>query len=85
MSTPLTQLIQEISQQMQALCEALGRRAEEIRNAGNEPEVAKKLAIGAGTMRDSGHLYLTWARHYASLAEGNPEASDEEDEADFEV
>jgi hypothetical protein len=40
----------------------------------------------ADTMRDSGNLYLTWAKHYAALAEGNTDASSDEDETeDFDV
>ncbi len=85
MSNHLTQIINDIGKQMQTLSRELEQRAEEIRNAGKEPDVAKKLAMGADTMRDSGNLYITWARHYVALASGNPEASDDEDESDFDV
>ena len=34
-------------------------------------------------MRDSGNLYLTWAKHYAaSVAQGNTDASSDEDETE---
>ena len=33
-------------------------------------------------MRDSGHVYVTWARHYAGLSEGTTE---DRDEAEFSV
>lgn len=85
MSIQFAQLINDIVKQMRTLCEALEQRAEELRQSGKEPEVAKKLALGADTMRDSGNLYITWARHYAALAEGNPEASDQDEESDIGV
>jgi hypothetical protein len=33
-------------------------------------------------MRDSGNIYLSWARHYASLSDGTSDASNEDDESD---
>ena len=47
-----------------------------------DPELAEKLIKAADTMRDSGNLYLTWAKHFAALAEGNTDASSDEDETD---
>ena len=41
-----------------------------------------ELIKAADTMRDSGNLYLTWAKHFAALAEGNTDASSDEDETD---
>lgn len=77
------ELIAEISRMMKSFSEALERRAEEIHATGRDSELAGKLATGADAMRDSGNLYLTWARHYAALSEGTSDAADEEDEADF--
>jgi hypothetical protein len=50
-----------------------------------EADLVGKLVKGADAMRDSGNIYLSWARHYAGLAQGNPEAAVEEDESDFDV
>jgi hypothetical protein len=36
-------------------------------------------------MRDSRDIYLSWARHYAALSEGNSEAAEDEDEVEFGV
>jgi len=65
---------------------ALERRAAEIQTTGKDPELVEKLVKAADTMRDSGNLYLTWAKHYAALAEGNTDATSDEDETeDFDV
>lgn len=83
MSNEVTQLIDEIGSEMERLHAALERRADELRTTGGDTETATKLAKGADAMRDSGNLYVTWARHYAALSEGRAGAADEEDEADF--
>jgi hypothetical protein len=77
------QLIGEMTVLMTAFSPALERRAIEIEASGKDSELAAKLVKGADVMRDSGHLYLTWARHYAALSEGNPEAAENADEAEF--
>ncbi|TLY15638.1 MAG: hypothetical protein E6K69_05810 [Nitrospirae bacterium] len=83
MGNEARELIAEISRMMKRLSEALERRAEEIQATGGDSELAGKLAKGADAMRDSGNLYLTWARHYVALSEGTSDAADEADEADF--
>jgi hypothetical protein len=82
----LDELLQEIAGLLSEYPRAIERRAAAIRVAGKDPELAEKLVKAAGTMRDSGNLYLTWAKHYAALAEGNTDASTDEDETeDFDV
>jgi hypothetical protein len=76
------ELIGEISTLVAEFPRALERRAAEIQATGKDPELAGKLVKGADAMRDSGNIYLTWARHYAALSEGNAEAADEEDESE---
>jgi hypothetical protein len=66
--------------------QALERRASEIQITGKDEELVGKLMKGADAMRDSGNIYLSWAKHYANLAEGNSDASSDEDETeDFDV
>ena len=76
-------LLGEIAALMKQFPIALERRASEIEASGKDPELAQKLAKGADAMRDSGNIYLNWARHFASMSEGNAEAAEDEDEADF--
>ena len=79
------QLIGKMAALMAAFSPALELRAGEIQASGKNVELADKLLKGADVMRDSGYLYLAWARHYAGLSEGNPETAEEADEAEFSV
>jgi hypothetical protein len=80
------ELLKEISGLIQQYPKAIERRAADIQAAGKDPDLVEKLVKAADTMRDSGNLYLTWAKHYAALAEGNTDASSDEDETeDFDV
>jgi hypothetical protein len=79
------QLIGKMAALMAAFSPALELRAGEIQASGKNAELADKLLKGADVMRDSGYLYLAWARHYAGLSEGNPETAEEADEAEFSV
>lgn len=82
----LNELLGEIAGLINEYPKAIGRRAAVIQAAGKDPELVEKLVKAADTMRDSGNLYLTWAKHYAALAEGNSDASSDEDETeDFDV
>ncbi|WP_455370176.1 hypothetical protein [Petrachloros mirabilis] len=82
----LDELLKEITGLIHEYPRAIERRAAEIQLAGKDPELVEKLLKAADTMRDSGNLYLTWAKHYAALAEGNTDAASDEDETeDFDV
>ncbi|MDH4082585.1 MAG: hypothetical protein OEV99_09630 [Nitrospira sp.] len=61
---------------------AIERQAGLLQATGKDPELVEKLVKAADTMRDSGNLYLTWAKHYAAMAKGNTDASSDEDETD---
>lgn len=79
-------LLIEITQLLSEYPKAIERRAAIIHATGKDPELVDKLVKAADTMRDSGNLYLTWAKHYAALAEGNTDATSDEDETeDFDV
>ena len=82
----IEELLREISGLIGEYPKAIERRAAAIQAMSKDPELVEKLVKAADTMRDSGNLYLTWARHYAALAEGNTDASSDEDETeDFDV
>lgn len=82
----IDELLKEISRLIHQYPKAIERRAAVIQATGKDPELVEKLVKAADTMRDSGNLYLTWAKHYAALAEGNTDASSAEDETeDFDV
>lgn len=75
------ELLGEITTLLNRFPKVLEHRAAEIEAAGKNPELASKLAKGADAMRDSGNLYITWARHFAGLSEGTSDAADDEDES----
>ncbi len=80
------ELLQEITGLISEYPKVLERRAADIHTSGKDPDLAQALVKAADTMRDSGNLYLTWARHYASVAAGNTDASSDEDETqEFDV
>jgi len=82
----LNELLREINGLLTEYPIAMERRAAAIHATGKDPELAEKLMKAADTMRDSGNLYLTWAKHYAAMAEGNTDAlSDEDETEDFDV
>jgi hypothetical protein len=82
----ISELLDNISALISDYPRALERRAAVLQATGKDPELVGKLVKAADTMRDSGNLYITWARHFAALAEGNSDASAGEDETeDFDV
>jgi len=82
----LDEMLREISVLLSEYPKAIEQRASVIHAIGKDPELAEKLVKAADTMRDSGNLYLTWAKHYAALAAGNTDATSDEDETeDFDV
>ncbi len=82
----LDELLHDIAGLLHEYPKALERQAAALHAMGRDPELVEKLVKAADTMRDSGNLYLTWARHFAALAEGNTDASsDEDDTEDFGV
>jgi hypothetical protein len=64
----LGNLIEEIADLMSRFPKLLEQRAAQIQATGGNVELANKLLQGASAMRDSGAIYVSWARHYASLA-----------------
>ena len=76
-----SELLGEITTLLNRFPKVLEHRAAEIEATGKDPELASKLAKGADAMRDSGNLYITWARHFAGLSEGTSDAADDEDES----
>lgn len=78
MSTEIRQSIAAVEQAMENLNQAFERHAETLR----APEQAKELQkwlTGVQAMRDSGHIYLNWARHYAQAADADGSGEDQDD------
>lgn len=73
------QLVGEMAALIAALAPALRRRAADLAVSGKDTAVVGKLLKGADALRDSGSMYLTWAHHYAALADGHGEETEETD------
>ncbi len=85
MSQDLRELMDGIRNQMTQFHEQLEHRAQEIELTGGDTDVVKKLTMGADAMKDSGNIYISWARHYVALSEGGAAEAEEgeEDSDDF--
>ncbi len=73
-------LVERIAAVLAEFPQAMEHRAAGLAASGHDPDVVARLLKGAEAMRDSGSMYLTWARHYDALSEGRPEGVDEADE-----
>ncbi len=75
-------LLEEIKDLMRRFPQALEQRSAEIQAAGKDPDAAAKLRGGADAMKDSGNIYVSWAKHYVSLASGNTDATTADDDSE---
>jgi len=78
----LDELLHDIAGLLHEYPKAIERQGAAIHASGKDFELAKKLIKAADTMRDSGNLYLTWAKHFAALAKGDTDASSDEDDTE---
>lgn len=83
MSTEIRQSIAAVEQAMESLNQAFERHAESLR-APEQANALQKWMAAAQAMRDSGHIYLNWARHYAQSA-GAGASGQNQDDADLEA
>ena len=56
MSQDLRELMNGVSKQMTEFHKRLESRAQEMEIAGGDPDVIRKLSLGAGAMKDSGNI-----------------------------
>ena len=75
--TEVRQLVSEMAALMSKLAPALQRRAANLAAGKKAGDLVDTLRKGADAMQGSGNLYLTWARHYAALADNTAEEIDE--------
>jgi len=67
MNDEIQQSLTEIAQAMENLHRAFEKRAEDLRKQG-DPDTLQQWIKATQAMRDSGHIYLSWAKHYARSA-----------------
>jgi len=81
MNDELQKSLTEIAQAIEHLNRAFEKRAEDLRNLGDSAALQQWIKA-THAMRDSGNIYLTWAKHYARSA-GIKSIGDESDENDL--
>jgi hypothetical protein len=67
MNDEIQQSITGIAQAMENLNRAFEKRVEDLRNLGDSAALQQWIKA-TQAMRDSGNIYLTWAKHYARSA-----------------
>ena len=80
MSEDLKQQVEAITGQMANFHQSLESMARELELKGEDPEIVTKLMNGADAMKDSANIYLSWARHYVKLSEGEASEAEEGEE-----
>jgi len=79
MSEDIRQSILDVALAIERLNQAFEKRVQALREAGDANEL-KQWLTATHAMRDSGSIYLYWAKHYARSA--GPEAEAEGSELD---
>jgi len=76
MAHDIQQSIAEVARAIEHLNRAFEQYAEDLRKGG-DPQELQQWIKATHAMRDSGNIYLTWAKHYARAGGGG---TDEESE-----
>jgi DNA repair ATPase RecN len=80
MNDQIRQSIREVQEAMAHVNQAFQDYVEELSALNKEPSEIRQIAKNADALKDSGHIYMSWARHYAGL--GGDEASTEDIDED---
>ncbi len=81
MNEEIQQSIMEVVRAIENLNRAFAKRADDLQKLGNANEL-QQWTKAAQAMRDSGNIYLAWAKHYARSA-GAKMTPEESEESDF--
>ena len=79
MNDQIRQSIREVQEAMAHVNQAFQDYVEELSTLNKDPGEIRQIAKNADTLKDSGHLYMSWARHYAGLG-GDEASTDDIDE-----
>lgn len=82
MSEDIQQSIEDVTKAIDRLNQAFEKRTEELRQKGNQEELNHWIQ-GKAAMRDSGVIYLSWARHYAKASSQEEDEMKEDDLFEF--
>jgi hypothetical protein len=81
MNDEIRRSIKEVGEAMAHVHQAFQEYVEELSTQGKDPSEIRQIAKNADTLKDSGHIYMSWARHYAGIGgdEGPTEDIDEDE------
>lgn len=80
MNDDIRRSVQEVQESLVRVNQAFEGYLDELKSKGGDPSEILQIAKSADTLKDSGHIYLSWARHYAGM--GGDEASTEDMDED---
>jgi hypothetical protein len=81
MNDKIRQSIQEVAEAMAHVNRAFQDYVQELNTLSKDPSEIETIVKNADTLKDSGHIYMSWARHYAGIGgdEGPTEDIDEDE------
>jgi len=80
MNDDIRRSVQEAQESLVRVNQAFEGYLDELKTKGSDPSEIIQVAKSADALKDSGHIYLSWARHYAGM--GGDEASTEDIDED---
>lgn len=80
MNDDIRRSVKEVQESLVRVNQAFEDYLGELKKRGADPSEVLQVAKNADALKDSGHIYLSWARHYAGL--GGDEASTEDIDED---
>jgi hypothetical protein len=80
MNDDIRRSVQEVQEALVRVNQAFKGYLDELQNKGSDPSEILQMAKNADALKDSGHIYLSWARHYAGM--GGDEAATEDIDED---
>ena len=80
MNDDIRRSVQEAQEALLQVNRAFDDYVNELKKTGSDASEILQAAKSADALKDSGHIYLSWARHYAGI--GGDEASTEDIDED---
>jgi len=74
----IEQSVLEATRAIENLNRVFAKREADLKQKG-DPEALQQWTKAAQAMRDSGNIYITWARHYVRFSDPNVPSEEEDD------
>lgn len=79
MNDDIRRSVQGVQEALARVNQAFEGYLDELKKKGSAPSEILQVAKNADALKDSGHIYLSWARHYAGLG-GDENSTEDIDE-----